>query len=188
MNKVKQCPDCQKEISKSAKICPHCGKKLKMGLFLKMLIVVVAVTVLAIVFAPTEEEKEQQLLTVLETIDNAQPDALSPSGDLSELFSFNSKNTDIQRDNKKKEINGKIVQWSLPIYEVKKRATNTYRVQTIASSRHVGTFLTLYARDENEVAYIEGLQTDNILSFKGKIIGTTMRYIDIRPAVLVHKK
>lgn len=35
-----QCKECKKEVSSSAKTCPHCGVKLRMGFFAKSLIVV----------------------------------------------------------------------------------------------------------------------------------------------------
>jgi predicted Zn finger-like uncharacterized protein len=35
---LKNCVACGKEVAKSAKSCPHCGKKLKMGVFSKLLI------------------------------------------------------------------------------------------------------------------------------------------------------
>ena len=96
-----------------------------------------------------------------------------------------SKHTDIQRENKEKEITGKIVQWSLPVYEVNKPNDKYYRIQT-SGSNHVGTFVKIYPRNNEEKQYIEELQTGNIISFKGKIIGTTtMRNIDIAPAILM---
>jgi hypothetical protein len=36
MNKMKLCKVCQEEIATSAKVCPHCGAKLKMGLLKKI--------------------------------------------------------------------------------------------------------------------------------------------------------
>jgi hypothetical protein len=36
MSKMKNCKVCSKEIAKSAKTCPHCGAKLKMGLLKKV--------------------------------------------------------------------------------------------------------------------------------------------------------
>lgn len=187
MSKVKNCPDCDKEVSKSAKKCPHCGKKLKTGIFVKIILGIIILVILSAIFGPSKEEKAQQLLSTLDNITNAQAANISPSGDINELFSYNSKNTDIQRDNKEKEIKGRIVQWSLPVYEVKKRSENLYRIQTKGNTRYVGVFLTLHARNSDESAYIESLQTGNMISFKGKIEGTTMRNIDIAPAVLVSK-
>ena len=187
MSKVKDCPACGKEVAKSAKVCPHCGKKLKTGLFVKILLGLIVIGVLGAIFGPSKEEKAQQLSATLANMANAQAANISASGELSELFSLGSKNTDIQRDNMEKEIKGKIVEWSLPVYEVKKRDENIYRVQTKSGTRYVGAFLTLYARSSDEASYIESLQTGSMITFKGKIGGTTMRNIDIDPAILVSK-
>ena len=185
MSKVKECPACTKEVAKSAKVCPHCGKTLKTGLFVKLLTVLIVLGVLGAIFGPSNEEKAQKLSEKLDGIANAEVANISPSGEISEMFNMLSKNTDIQRDNMENKIKGKIVQWSLPVYEINKLDENKYRIQTDASARYVGAFLTLHSRTSEERAYIESLQTGNIISFKGKIKGTTMRYIDIDPVVLM---
>lgn len=185
MSKVKNCPDCDKEVSKSAKKCPHCGKKLKTGLFVKLVLGVIILVILSIIFGPSKEEKAQQLSITLDNIANAQPASISPSGTLSETFNLMSNSTDIQRDNMEKEIKGKIVQWTLPVYEVTKRDNNKYRIQTRSGTGYVGSFVTLYAKNSEERSYIEGLKTGNMVSFKGKIDGTRMRNIIIEPAILV---
>jgi hypothetical protein len=46
MSKLKACKACSKEVSKSAKTCPHCGQKLKMGFFKKALLGVGALIVI----------------------------------------------------------------------------------------------------------------------------------------------
>jgi hypothetical protein len=43
---LKSCPECSKEVSSDATRCPHCGKRLKMGLFAKLLLAAVALFVL----------------------------------------------------------------------------------------------------------------------------------------------
>lgn len=35
---IKKCKECGKDVSSGAKVCPHCGKKLKMGFLKKILI------------------------------------------------------------------------------------------------------------------------------------------------------
>jgi hypothetical protein len=94
-----------------------------------------------------------------------------------------SDHTDIQRENKEKEITGTIVRWSLPIFDVTKSGKN-YRIQTKSSSGSVGTFVTLTPRDDSERSHIEGLTEGDYVSFKGRITGTTMRNINVKPAVL----
>ena len=187
MSKVKNCPACEKEVAKSAKVCPGCGKKLKKGVFFKIFVGLVVLVVLSVIFGPSKEDKARQLAAELEKIESAQPAKVSPTGELAELFSFGSENTDIQRDNMEKEIDGKIVQWSLPVFEVKKRDEKLYRVQTRSGSGNVGTFLTLQARSSDDVAYIENLKTGSIIRFKGRIDGVSIRNIDIDPAILISR-
>lgn len=46
MSKIKLCKNCSKEVPKSAKICPFCGAKLKMGIIKKLLLSLFAVFIL----------------------------------------------------------------------------------------------------------------------------------------------
>ena len=46
MANLKNCKTCSKEVAKSAKACPHCGAKLKMGFFPKALIGIGAIVVI----------------------------------------------------------------------------------------------------------------------------------------------
>ncbi|WP_082091389.1 zinc-ribbon domain-containing protein [Paracidovorax citrulli] len=50
MNLIK-CPDCNKEVSKNAQKCPHCGAKLKMVGFSKTILVVLGVCVVIVLMA-----------------------------------------------------------------------------------------------------------------------------------------
>lgn len=191
-SKVKECSACGKEVAKSAKVCPHCGKKLKMGWFLKGVIALVALVILGVIFEPSEEEKAQKLASTIEGIANAQSANISPTGELARIFKLDSKHTDIQREKAEKKIIGQVIQWALPVYEVNKRSKG-YRIQTsgaqaiMGGTPRVGAFITIYPMNEQESSYIENLKTDDIISFKGKITGTTMRNIDIDPAILVSR-
>ncbi len=99
-----------------------------------------------------------------------------------------SKNTDIQRDNKVKEITGKVVQWSLSVYEVsvKNAEKRIYRIQTSDTSSAPGTFVYVYARNAAEVSKITSLITGSRITVKGKITGTFMRSIEIDLARIVN--
>ncbi|MCD2346858.1 zinc-ribbon domain-containing protein [Clostridium guangxiense] len=46
MSKVKVCKSCSKEIAKSAKFCPYCGAKLKMGILKKVFLSIATIFVL----------------------------------------------------------------------------------------------------------------------------------------------
>ena len=78
---MKQCKSCEKEVSKSAKLCPHCGKKLKMGWFLKVVIGLVAIAVISSITSPSLEEH-------LTKTSEAQVIKVSPRGELADLFSL----------------------------------------------------------------------------------------------------
>lgn len=182
MSKMKKCSSCEKEVAKSAKVCPHCGQKLKMGFMMKLGIVIVAIIALATAFSMSDEEIQDKVTQ----IQNTPSSDLSPSGDLANMFSMISDSTDIQRDNKEKEITGKVVQWSLPVFDVNVQSEerNTYRIQTSGSDQ-VGTFVTLYARDAAEAAKIEALKPNDMITVKGEISGIFMRNIQIDYATLV---
>lgn len=107
---------------------------------------------------------------------------LSPTGELASLFNLMSKNTDLQRDNKLNEIRGKVVEWTLPVYEVKRDGAE-YKVQTTAGSE-VGAFIYLSPRDDLDKAAIEALTTGSRVSIKGIIKDSSVRHLVIKPAIL----
>ena len=193
-SKLKPCPSCEKEVAKSAKVCPHCGKKLSMGCLLKTILLLVAIIVVGfimiITLVPSEEDREDKLAHTLATIASAPVANISPRGELAEIFNPNSEHTDLQRDDKEKELQGQVVQWSLPVYEVS-RTRDGYRIQTdsdfalFGGPALVGTLLTVHARNDAEVAFIEGLKTGDEITIKGRIKGVSLRHIEIDPAMVV---
>jgi len=114
---------------------------------------------------------------------NAVPEPISSSGELQEMFSMGSNFTGLQRENKEKELEGKIVQWNLEVYEVNQRG-DKYRIQ-FSGDKTVGAFATITPQDAQQKDYIASLQTGAMLTIKGKIDGTTMRNIDLDPAIIV---
>ena len=128
----------------------------------------------------------------LEKLNVAQPSELFPYGELEEMFSYGNDFTNLQREIKLKEIQGKVVAWRLPVYDVQ-RSGDGYRIQTNATyknnqpeTRLIGTFVNLTARNVEDRRLIESLKTGDIVSFKGIINDTSMRNLDINPAVLLH--
>lgn len=174
------CKACGKEVAKGVKKCPHCGKKLKMGMFTKIILGVVVLVIANAILNPGKTLEER-----LQETRDAQAYDLSPRGELSQMFSLMGDYTDIQRDNKEKEITGQIVQWRLPVFDVNKSSEGKYRVQTSGSKGAVGAFVDIYATSPKEQQQIEALQSGDFVSFKGKIEGTFMRNIEIEDAVLV---
>lgn len=132
-----------------------------------------------------KEEKEK-----IEALKSATPSDLSPNGELADIFNFNSKNTDLQRDNKEKEIIGKIVQWNLKVYEVNSSG-KSFRVQTHAGVNFmgqspVGVFVDITPMAEGDAEYLTALKTDDVIPFIGYIDGTSMRHLEISPAIIYH--
>ncbi|RXH39530.1 hypothetical protein XH94_16570 [Bradyrhizobium zhanjiangense] len=107
---------------------------------------------------------------------------LAPTGELAEIFSFISEATQIQRDEKERAIKGKIVQWKLPVYNVSER-NGFVVIQTRSRRGLVGTFC--YVRANEAVKkYALSLRENDLVTCKGEIAGTSMRNIEIRPAIL----
>ena len=183
MTKLIICKTCQKEVASSTKVCPGCGAKLKMGLMVKGIIVIAIIIVLAAIFGPSKEEQNKQAQDKLQSFIESPIDNIS-GGELKEIFEFGSKSTDIQRENKEKELIGKIVKWNVKVYEVTKTGYG-YRIQTSKTSDMVGTFTNIAPQNEEDKTYIEGLQTDNFITVKGKITGTSMRHISLKPAMII---
>lgn len=116
--------------------------------------------------------------------------SLQPDGELAAIFDIGSDYTDLQRDNKEKEIKGKVVVWSLPVYEVNKSGSH-YKIQTssktglVGGKPFVGTFIELTAQGPEEEAFLANIKTGDIVTIKGKLTGdTTLRNIEIEPAIL----
>jgi hypothetical protein len=131
----------------------------------------------------------------IEILTKAQPSDLRPDGELEKIFSYGSDYTDLQRELKLKEITSKVVMWSLPVYEVRRRG-NYYLIQTssrsgknifdrVAAPQMVTAFLYITPKDDNDRRYIEGLMTGDMVTVKGIIYNLTLRTLDIRPAMLI---
>ena len=124
----------------------------------------------------------------LQALPNANPSGLQATGELANLFNPGSDHTDLQRDNKEKEIKGQIVDWNLSVYEVEKSGEN-YRIQTKLSigghGNEVAAFVEVTTRNQEEVSYIEELKTDDRFRFKGYIDGIWLRSLKIEPAILL---
>jgi hypothetical protein len=186
MSKLITCKSCDKEVSKDAKSCPNCGAKLKMGFFKKVLIGIIGLAVIGAFFGMSPEEKAAKLTDTLAQIEQASPSSLKAGGELAAMFSYNSDFTDLQREDKEKEIKGQIVEWTLPVFEVKRQdeAERKYKVQTTSRNNAVGAFVNVYARSDNEAKQIESLKTGDMFSFKGRITGTFMRSVQIDDAIV----
>ncbi|MDP1548349.1 MAG: hypothetical protein Q8L87_20230 [Anaerolineales bacterium] len=165
------------------------GPKKKTGLWIGIVAGVLGLVVIAGMVGKSSGDKGTTVDPLAE-LASAAPSNLQPTGELSEIFSLGSKNTDLQRENKLKEITGQIVEWQLPVYEVAKKG-DVYRVQTGASVNigqgrpgSVGTFVDVTPRTDADRKVIEALKTGDVISFKGRIAGSSFRSLEIKPALL----
>lgn len=115
---------------------------------------------------------------------------LRPDGELADVFALGGSNTNLQRDNKLKEIRGQTVQWQLPVYEVS-RADDGFKVQTQSDIKFgqigknvIGAFVYLKPRNDEDRRAIEALKTGDVISFKGRIADISLRSLEIKPAIL----
>lgn len=67
MSKMKLCKVCQKEVAKSAKVCPNCGAKLKMGLLKKIGIGIGSIIVLCVIISALGNSKDTSSQTSSQT-------------------------------------------------------------------------------------------------------------------------
>jgi RNA polymerase subunit RPABC4/transcription elongation factor Spt4 len=184
MSDLKKCKSCEKEVAKSAKVCPHCGKKLKMGMFLKLIIGIVVIVVVVIVAQPSSEDAAKSLSETLDSIESETSVNLD-TAKLAEMWRYGSKNTDLQREDSEKAIKGKVVEWSVKVHEVNRSCEDTcFRIQTSGSDNMPGTFSILYPKNDAEKTKITNLTTGSMIKIKGRITGTSMRNIDIKYARL----
>lgn len=128
----------------------------------------------------------------------AKPDSISPNGELAELFTFGSNGTDLQRQEELKKIKGKIVQWTLRVYDVSHVSGDKYRIQSESQSsvskadgqyqvknEEVSAMIHITALSEQEKSILLGLKTGSEVCIKGKLTGDTfLRSLEIKPAVL----
>lgn len=122
----------------------------------------------------------------LEKLENATASDIQPSGELAALYEIGGNATDIQRDNKTSEIKGKIIDWTLEVYEVSKSGSD-YIIQT-SGDNLVGTFTTLTTRNNDEKIFVESLKTGDLIRVKGVIDGVTLRSIELNPVILYSEK
>lgn len=133
----------------------------------------------------------QPYVSPLDQLEQAKPDAISPQGEIAEIFSIGSDFTDLQRQLKFKEIQGKVIEWRLPVYEVK-QSGDGYTIQTSGRAKgemfgpkYIGTFLRITPRSEDDRRFVERIKTGDYIKVKGVIEDVTMRNLDIKPAIIV---
>ncbi len=195
--KLIACKSCGHEVAKSAKKCPSCGAKLKMGCLIKsfilLLIILIVVPYIIGKMAPSlKEEKEKEQRAKIAEVISAIPDSSISQRELAQAFNVMSKATDVQREKLEKEIAGKFVQWNyLKVFEVRKsEPLGYYTIHTSRRENKPSTILHVYSLDltPDDIDFIEGLKTGDLIDIKGKITEkplTFFRSIELDPVIIV---
>lgn len=137
----------------------------------------------------TASESKENRIVKINSLENKDYEKLSLRGKLYELYKYGSDYTNLQRDNEEERIKGKIIKWSLPIYEISKEGKHKYNIQFDSVSKRANVSAILYTRNKKEDDYIASLKTGMILSFKGQISGIGFaRHIEVNPAILFYKQ
>lgn len=118
-------------------------------------------------------------------IENAEVAYLSPYGKLADVFNLMSDYTDLQREDMRKSIIGKYVYWTLPVYEVNKEDSTTYKI-TVLPDSNVGCDIYVTNPNDYEIEILKQVKTGNYISFKGYIQGIDItRCLIIKPAIII---
>ena len=119
------------------------------------------------------------------TLAETPADSSIDRAELARIFAFGGTATDLQRDAKEKEIEGKIIDWTgVKVYEVSKSG-NCYRIQTQGDDSTPGMFVKACPPDGITDAAAVSLATGSIVRVKGKIDDITMRNLDIKPGIIL---
>ncbi|MDR3424130.1 MAG: hypothetical protein P4M13_03500, partial [Alphaproteobacteria bacterium] len=92
--------------------------------------------------------------------------------------------TEVQREEKERQIRGAVVEWKLPVYDVSSRADGYYVIQTSTGNGQIGTFCHVKPKDEYEKKVLVSLKPGQIITCKGIIDGVSMGNIEIDPAIV----
>lgn len=113
---------------------------------------------------------------------NIDPNQLAP------IFRLGSDYTDLQREDTLEEIGGKVVVWTVPVYEIKRKKDGAYSILS-AGDNGLNVEITLTVRSDEEKKYIHSLKTGNRLTIKGVLNGKTfLRALEISPAIIWDKR
>lgn len=114
----------------------------------------------------------------------AEPVGISPRGQLASIVNLMSDYTKLQRDEVIEKIHNKVIDWTLPIYEVRKINSNNYEINILPDT-NVGCQVYINNPDEGEVQTLRQIKTGEYINFKGRIADITpTRYLVIKPAII----
>ena len=110
--------------------------------------------------------------------------SLSPPDDLANALSFFSSLTDIQKDDIKNYYRGKVVQWTLPVWDVS-REDDGYTIQTTNSAK-IAIFCNVATDSAEELAFVKELKEGDAITCKGIVSGYLLGNVNLSPAKLVY--
>lgn len=108
------------------------------------------------------------------------------TAELAAMFAAESKNTDLQRETKEKELQGTVVEWKgLDVHDVDASGDDCFKIQTSPTTTHPGTLIEACKSVDPQIAELAtALQTDDFIDVKGTIHGVSMRNIELQPAIV----
>lgn len=177
-------------VIEGAGAAPRTGKwkRPALGLVASLIALIVVIAVIGAnrpgTTGSTETTAKRDPLDALATDVPAQ---IAPGGTLAALFALGTNNTDVQREAGLAAIKGKLVAWTLPVYEVKRNG-DSYKIQTSPSRAAIGTFITVTPRSDEDRRFIEALTTGQTVAFRGIVKDVFMRSLVIAPAILDRPK
>ena len=136
--------------------------------------------------AAAEEEINKMKQEKISKLSSTPASSLKYRGELAEIFELGSKHTDVQRDNKKNQITGAIIEWEFTVYEVDKIGDYydiTPETELLSNKVTVST-VHIYPQSEEESALIESWTEGAKFTAKGYIDNVTFRSLFILPAIL----
>lgn len=172
------------------------GKSLSSGARIVFALVLMAIALMPSASQVTSNSvtvpatQSQQPLYGAQLLANAQPEDLV--ADLAKAFWFGGGSTDLQRENAQEKIKGKIIQWSLLVFNIRRSEGDMYKVETkFQTEGHdaVDTSVTITPRHERDRQFLASLKIGDSFTFKGVIrsvhAAPAWRTLEIEPAILM---
>ncbi len=119
----------------------------------------------------------------LKHLESARVSDLKPNGDLLDQFRHLSDFSDLQRGSTEREIKGKVVEWTLTVFEVSHHGEE-YRIQT-SDRNKVDTVVIVHPLSGEDKSRIESLRTGTPITVRGYINGILTGSVEIDPAIVL---
>lgn len=114
---------------------------------------------------------------------DGQPSSVRPPTDLADALSFFSSLTDVKKNEIKDSYRGKLVQWTLPVWDVSKR-DEKYVIQT-SDDAPIAIFCHVVPDSKTVEARIRALNAGDSITCKGTVSGYTLGNVNIAPAMVL---